>query len=130
MYFNENKYRRCISHLINLKTYIVLGYIILLTIIGIAIGIPIVLEFFANKKFLIAVFAGIGSFLGLIIGLSSTWTVEMKIQEAYWKIDTLNELKNQTAIANKNTPVAKTVVAIENKQNPPQIIREEKKEEV
>ncbi len=115
MNFNESKYKRCISHLVNLKTYTVLGYITLFMAIGIAIGVPLVMEFFKDKPFLLVVPAGIGAFLGLIIGLNSTWRVEMKIQEAYWKIDVLKELKNQTSSANKNNPIAKTVVAIENK---------------
>ena len=118
MYFNENKYKRCISHLVNIKTYTVLGYIVLFMIIGLAIGVPIVIEFFKDKPFLLVIPAGIGAFLGLFIGLASTWRVEMKIQEAYWRIDTLKELKNQTDMANKNTPIAKTVVAIENNQTP------------
>ena len=105
MNFNESKYKRCISHLVNLKTYTVLGYITLFMAIGIAIGVPLVMEFFKDKPFLLVVPAGIGAFLGLIIGLNSTWRVEMKIQEAYWKIDVLKELKNKTSSANKNNPI-------------------------
>ena len=68
--------------------------------------------------YVVAIAAAIGAILGLMIGLFSTWKVEMKIQESYWKIDMLHELQKQTSIATKNIPVAKTVVAIENKSNP------------
>ena len=71
-----------------------------------------------EEWYIVAIAAVIGAILGLMIGLFSTWRIEMKIQESYWKIDVLQELQKQTSIANKNTPVAKTVVAIENKSNP------------
>ncbi len=135
MYFNENKYKKCISHLVTLKTCIVLGYMVLFSAICAGIGLIIMQEFFEDQLYVIGISTGIGALLGLIVGLSSTWSVEMKIQEAYWRMDILNEIKTQTSIANKNTPIAKTVVAIENKQNPPTppippVLSEEKKEEI
>ena len=131
MYFNEIKYKKCIGHLIAIKTCIVISYIIIFACIGAGIGFPI-MEYLDEEWHVIAIGAGIGAVIGLIIGLFSTWRVEMKIQESYWRIDVLTELQKQTAIANKNTPVAKTVVAIENKSNPstPTTSTAEKKEEV
>ena len=117
MYFNENKYKKCIGHLIAIKTTIVICYLLIFTLIGGAIGYPIMVEIH-EEWYVIVIAAVIGSIIGLIIGICSTWRVEMKIQEAYWNIDVINELQKQTSIANKNTPVAKTVVAIENKQAP------------
>ena len=117
MYFNETKYKKCIGHLIAIKTCIVISYIIIFACIGAGIGYPI-MEYLDEDWYVMAIGAGIGAILGLIIGLFSTWRIEMKIQESYWKIDVINELQKQTSIANKNTPVAKTVVAIENKSNP------------
>lgn len=117
MYFNEVKYKKCIGHLIAIKTCIVISYIIIFACIGAGIGYPI-MEYLDEGWYVIAIGAGIGALIGLIFGLFSTWRVEMHIQESYWKIDVLNELLKQTSIANKNTPVAKTVVAIENKSNP------------
>ena len=117
MTFNENKYLKCIKHLVAIKALIVLSYIIILACIGAGIGYPI-MQYVYDEWYIIAISVGIGAILGLIIGLLSTWRIEMKIQEAYWKIAVLHELRKQTSNSNKNTPVAKTVVAIENKQSP------------
>lgn len=118
MNFNKNKYKKCIDYLISLKTCAVIGYIILFAVAGAIIGFPISQEFFNEELYVVGIAAGIGAVLGLFIGLFSTYGIEMKIQEANWRIDVLDELKTQSSIATKNTPVAKTVVAIENKQNP------------
>lgn len=113
--FNESKYKKCINHLVEIKISIVLTYLIVFALIGVGVGIPIMLNL--TDEFITIVIAGvIGAIVGLIIGLASTWRVEMKIQEAYWRIDMINEIKKQNST--KNTPVAKTVVAIENKQTP------------
>ena len=113
--FNEKKYQNCIGHLIGIKASIVIGCLILFAVCGAIIGIPIMNEL-THETITIAISAAIGAIIGLIVGFSSTWRVEMKIQESYWRIDILNELKKQSSV--KNTPVAKTVVAIENKQSP------------
>lgn len=117
MYFNEVKYKKCIGHLIAIKTCIVISYIIIFAFIGAGIGFPI-MEYMSEDWYVMAIAAVVGAILGLIIGLFSTWRIEMRIQESYWRIDVIKELQKQTSIANKNTPVAKTVVAIENKSNP------------
>ncbi|MCI8310351.1 MAG: hypothetical protein HFJ45_09420 [Clostridia bacterium] len=113
--FNEKKYLKCIKNLIGIKASIVIVYIVIFAIIGALIGIPIMNEF-TYEETTIIISAVIGGCFGLIIGLSSTWHIEMKIQESYWRIDVINELKKQNLV--KSTPVAKTVVAIENKQAP------------
>lgn len=113
--FNEKKYLKCIKNLIGIKASIVIVYIVIFAIIGALIGIPIMNEF-TYEETTIIISAVIGVCFGLIIGLSSTWHIEMKIQESYWRIDVINELKKQNLV--KSTPVAKTVVAIENKQAP------------
>ena len=115
MYFNENKYRRCIKHLVTLKTLTFLLCFTIFAIIGAEIGILIMNNFFEGKLYIVTMSAIIGAIFGLIFGSSASWEVETKIQEAYWKIDILKELKQQTSLANKNTPIAKTIVAIENK---------------
>lgn len=125
MNFNETKYRKCINHLVSLKASIIIGYIIIFALFGTGISFPIMNEFFYDEFYILGIGAGIGAIIGLLIGLSATWKIEMKIQESFWRIDILKELQNQTSIANKNIPVAKTVVAIENKSSQP----EEKKEE-
>ena len=117
MYFNESKYKGCINHLIAIKAFIVISYLIIFALLGGSIGYPI-MKYTNDEYYIIIISSIVGGVLGLLIGLFSTWRIEMKIQEAYWHIDVLNELKKQTSIANKNTPVAKTVVAIENKSNP------------
>lgn len=113
--FNESKYKKCISNLLAIKTSIVISYFVIFAFIGSTIGWAIMYNF--TDTVITVVIAGIvGAILGLIIGLTSTWRIDMKIQEAYWKIDILNELKQQNV--SKSSPVAKTVVAIENKQTP------------
>ena len=117
MYFNEVKYKKCINHLIAIKACIVISYLIIFAFIGGAVGYPI-MEVMDEDWYVIGIAAVVGAVIGLIIGLFSTWKIEMRIQESYWRIDVIKELQKQTSIANKNTPVAKTVVAIENKPNP------------
>ena len=117
MNFNESKYKKCINHLIRIKILIVISYLIIFGCIGIGIGIPITKQL-NQEWYIIAICAGVSAIIGLILGLYSTWGIEMKIQEAYWKIDMLDELKKQTTLGNKSTPIAKTVVAIENKSDP------------
>lgn len=131
MYFNETKYKNCINNLIATKVCIVISYLIILGLIGAGIGFYIMRKM-NEDYYIIAIGAGIGAIIGLMLSLLSTWRVEMKIQEAYWRIDTLKELQKQTSIANKNTPIAKTVVAIENKQSPqePEIKKEEIKNNI
>ena len=116
MYFNESKYKKCIGHLVAIKTCIVISYIIIFACIGAGVGYPI-MEYLAEDWYVVGIGAGIGAIFGLLIGLFYTWRIEMKIQESYWRIDVLKELTKQTDISTKNTPVAKTVVAIENKSN-------------
>ena len=117
MNFNEKKYKNCINHLIDIKTFIIISYVIIFTCIGIGIGLPL-MQKFGNKWYIISLSTGISFIFGLLLGLSSVWRVEMKIQEAYWKIDVMNELKKQSDLYNKKSPIAKTVVAIENTQTP------------
>ena len=113
--FYEKKYQNCISHLVGLKVSIVIGCIILFSAFGLIIGIPIMQEI-TDEEITLAISAGIGAVIGIIVGVSSTWRVEKEIQESYWRVEILNELKKQNSV--KNNPVAKTVVAIENKQSP------------
>jgi hypothetical protein len=110
--FNENKYKKCVNHLIAIKASIVIGYLAIFALIGAGIGIPIMKQL-TNQWYTIVIASTIGGVLGLIIGLFSTWQIEMKIQEAYWRIDLLNELKKQNS---SKSAIAKTVVAIENNQ--------------
>lgn len=119
MSFNEKKYRRCISRLADLKVYVILVCMILLGAVGAGIAYKF-RDKMPQEWQVYSTGAGIGVLIGLLIGLLSIWRIEMKIQESYWRIDVLNELRNQTTVAtsNKNTPYAKTVVAIENKQSP------------
>ena len=118
MEFNEKKYKNCINNLNSLKANFVFIYIIIFSTIGLLIGYTI--QYFTNFDWKITVLgACISAIIGLIIGLFSTWEIEMKIQEANWRIDTLNELKKQSSIANKNVPFAKTVVSIENNSQTP-----------
>jgi len=119
--FSEEKYKRDIGHLISMKTNIVISYIFVFAVIGIGAGIPL-MTYITNNYITIVATCGVGALIGLIIGLNSTWRTDLKIQEAYWRIDVLNEIKKQNSI--KNTPFAKTVVAIENNQVP----KEEKAE--
>jgi hypothetical protein len=127
--FNENKYKKCINQLIGVKIAIVICYMLVFAVAGGIIGYEVVQEFI-NDKVIIIVSIAIGILVGFILGLCSTWRVEMKIQEAYWRIDTLNELKKQNS--SKTNSIAKTVVAIENKQlsNPEENKLEEKKSSV
>ncbi len=131
MYFNEAKYKRCISHLIAIKVFIVLCCIALFAFIGAEITALIedVETFLDVETKTLAIGSVIGAIFGLVIGISATWSIEMKIQEAYWRIDTLN-FQKENNLAYKNTPVAKTVVAIENKQSQPEEKKEVEKEEV
>ena len=114
--FNETKYRNCIKQLKGIKVIIVILSILIFFFLGIGVGFA-AKKYLYNENYIILVGAGLGIFLGLIIGLDSTWKVEMEIQEAYLKIDLINEVKKQTN-SMKNAPIAKTVVAIENRQSP------------
>ena len=116
MYFNENKYKKCIKHLETLKTCILLSYFIIFACIGAGIGIMIMNKFFEGKLYVITISAIFGAIIGLILASSETWDIEMKIQDANWKVDVLKELKQQTTLYNKN-PIAKTIVSIENNTN-------------
>ena len=125
MYFNENRYKQCIKHLIDLKFFVILLYIALLACIGmgcayLSIKYTNILDHIKEPWQVYTIMSVCGGVIGLFTGALSTWSIEMMVQEAYWKIDVIHELKNQTTIATttKNTPFAKTVVAIENKQNP------------
>lgn len=116
MYFNESKYKQCINHLLAIKICIVLSYIIIFAILG-----AIVAAYFPTTEYnnyVIIIGICIGTLLGLFLSIFFTWGIDMRIQEAYWKIDVLNELKNQSLLFQKNTPVAKAIVSIENKQHP------------
>lgn len=114
--FNENKYKKCIGNLLAIKTSIIISYFVIFAFIGSAIGWVIMYNFLKEAIYVVVIGGIVGAILGLIIGLTSTWRIDMKIQESYWKIDMLNELKKQND--SKGAPVAKTVVAIENKQTP------------
>lgn len=112
--FNEAKFKKCINHLIEIKVCIVLFFCAVFAVVGIGVGY--FLETNVMDNILVIVISGvIGGIIGILIGAFETWRVEMKIQEANWKIDVLNELKKQSQA--KNTPIAKTVVAIENKSD-------------
>ena len=117
MLFNENKYKKGINYLIEQKTSIILGYSILFVCFGAGIGMFLTHKFFNDNLYVIIATTGVGLIIGLLIGCYYAWEIEMKIQEAYWRLDVMQEIKTQTALANKNTPIAKTVVAIENKSN-------------
>jgi uncharacterized membrane protein required for colicin V production len=112
--FNENKYKKCINHLIGIKTSIVIFSLVIFAILGGFVGFALMQEF-TNEVMTVVISAIVGAIVGIILGLFSTWRVEMKIQEAYWRIDTLNELKKQNS--QKNAPIAKAVVSIKNNQN-------------
>ena len=116
MSFNENKYKKYISHLVTLKTCIVLSYFIIFACIGADIGFIIMNKFLNGKLYVITLSAIVGAIIGLILSSFDVWETEKKIQDANWKIDVLKELKNQTNLANKNT-IAKTIVSIENNTN-------------
>ena len=81
-------------------------------------------QYIRSEWYIIVIPSIIGAFIGLIFGLCSTWGIEMKIQEAYWRLDVMKELKKQTETANKITPIAKTVVAIENRSGSAEIKEE------
>lgn len=113
--FNDEKYKKCINHLIERKYLILLSYIIIFSCIGLGIGFPIMLELVHNYT---PVIVGVicGFFSGLYLGLNSIWKVELKIQELYWKSEMLEEIKKYNS--NKSLPMAKTVVLVENNQAP------------
>jgi hypothetical protein len=113
--FNENKYKKCINHLIGIKTSIVIVYMMILAVIGGIVGFAL-MEEITKAPITIIIAVLVGLVIGLIIGLCSIWRVEMKIQEAYWRIDILKELKKQNS--SKGAPIAKAIVSIENKQVP------------
>lgn len=115
MYFNEEKYKKCIHHLIAIKICIIISFIIIFMCAGAGAGYPIMKSMNGDWR-PITVAIAIGFVIGFIMGLFSTWEIEMKIQEAYWNIDVIRELKKRNELASKNAPIAKTVVAIENKQ--------------
>ena len=114
--FNESKYKKCINHLIAIKVSVIIFYILAFALIGAGIGIIIMNEI-AKTWTPVIIGASTGALIGLILGVFSTWRIEMKIQESYWRIDVLNEIKRNSEIKNNN-PIAKTVVAIENKHSP------------
>lgn len=87
--FNEGKYKKCINHLISAKVTIIVLYTIVFLAIGGTAGYAIDID---TSGMIVG--AIVGGIIGIIIGISSTWRIEMRIQEAYWRIDSLNELKN------------------------------------
>ena len=127
MYFNEKKYKNCISKLIDIKIFIIIAYLIIFISIGVMASYKI-MEHTNHNWIVTAIGVGTGAIVGLLLGCYSTWEIEMKIQEAYWKIDVITELKKQTNNSNKQNPIAKTVVAIENKQVPPANVQVTEKE--
>lgn len=124
--FNENKYKKCIKHLIDIKTTIIIAYTAIFTLIGVGIGVPIMM-YKINAVAVVIFTTAIGALMGLCLGLSVTWKIEMRIQEAYWKIDMLNESKKCSEQKNDN-PVSKTIISIENKQIPNEPTKTEIKE--
>ena len=112
MAFNEKKYRKCINHLVEQKTSVLLGYPILFAFIGAGAGMLITHKFFHDNLYILVAIIVIGALIGILIGLSYSWEIEMKIQEASLEIEILQELKNQSS-----NNIAKTIVAIENKPN-------------
>ena len=92
--FNKEKYQKCIGHLVSQKFTIIFVYLLIFAAIGIVIGSIFMFGLNRNET---ALYIGIGAglIIGLIVGISSVWKIDMKIQEAYWRIDLLSEIKKQ-----------------------------------
>ena len=104
--FNEKKYKGCIGHLISQKAVIVIIYLLIFAIIGFVAGYAITLS--ADGEITTALVGlAIGAVVGFFIGIFSTWKIEMKIQEAYWRIDMLNEFKmNNSLLTNQSQKIS------------------------
>lgn len=98
--FSKEKYQKCIGHLVSQKFTIVFVYALVFAAIGIGIGSAIM---FGADTSEVSLFAGliIGLIIGIMAGISATWKIEMKIQEAYWRIEMLAELKNNNSKSTK-----------------------------
>lgn len=123
MYFNEKKFKNCIDYLICFKYFIIVCCILLLACTGIVIATYTmnnteILNYIKEKWLVYTLFSATGAICGLLISFFLTWIIEMKIQESNWKMDILNELKTQSSIASKNTPISKTIVSIKNNSTP------------
>ena len=92
--FNKAKYEKCIGHLVSQKFSVIFTYLIVFAAIGAGIGCAIM--FGADTdEFSLIIGLIVGAVIGIITGISATWRIEMKIQEAYWRIDMLQELQNK-----------------------------------
>lgn len=92
--FNKEKYQKCIGHLVSQKFTIIFVYLLIFAAIGAVVGSIFMFGLNRNETVLF-IGIGIGLVIGLIIGISSVWKIDMKIQEAYWRIDLLSEIKKQ-----------------------------------
>ena len=92
--FNKEKYQKCIGHLVSQKFTVIFVYLLIFAAIGVVVGSIFMFGLNRNETALY-IGIGVGLFIGLIIGISSVWKIDMKIQEAYWRIDILSELKKQ-----------------------------------
>lgn len=101
--FNESKYQKCIGHLVGIKVSIIIIWTLIFLAAGLGIGYAV--SFQTGDDVSMAIGAVIGAVIGLIVGFSSTWRIEMRIQESYWRIDMLRELKNNTANCKKASAV-------------------------
>ena len=92
--FNKEKYQKCIGHLVSQKFTVIFVYLLIFAAIGVVVGSIFMFGLNRNETVLY-IGIGVGLFIGLIVGISSVWKIDMKIQEAYWRIDILSELKKQ-----------------------------------
>ncbi len=92
--FNENKYKACINRLILQKFGVIISSFFIFGIIGGGIAFPIMVSL-SQKISTVIIGIIIGAIIGLIIGINNAWKIDMQIQESYWRIDVLSELKKQ-----------------------------------
>lgn len=103
--FNREKYEKCIGHLVSQKFTVIFTYALIFAAIGAGIGCAIMFGADTSEA---SLFAGliIGLVIGIMAGISATWKIEMRIQEAYWRIEMLAELKSSNSKPEKTAKPA------------------------
>lgn len=94
--FNKEKYQNCIGHLVSQKITIIFIYLLVFAAIGVAIG-SVFMFLLDRTEMTLFVCLAVGLVIGIVLGVLSVWKIDMKIQEAYWRIDVLSELKKQNS---------------------------------